>query len=66
MAAARLFSLGEIAKQLRQREHRIRFVIESRGIEPNAIAGHVRVWSGEDVARIKAEIDAIDAAKGAL
>lgn len=60
----KLYALGEIARMLGQLEHRIRYVIESRGIEAFGIAGHVKVYSAEDVGRIKSEIERIDARKG--
>ena len=63
MAPIKLYTLGEIGRQLGQPLHRIRYAIESRGIDPHAVAGHFRCWTAEDVLRIKAEIEAIDAGK---
>lgn len=63
MAPIRLFTLGEISRQLDQPIHRVRYVIQSREIAAHAVASHFRCWTAEDVMQIKAELEAIDNGK---
>jgi DNA-binding transcriptional MerR regulator len=56
-------TVGSIAHQLGVPIHRIRYVIESRGIEPSGWAGNARVFTDADVERIRAELARIDQGK---
>jgi hypothetical protein len=57
-------TVGEIARRLNEPLHRIEYVIRSRGIQPARIAGNVRIFSEDHVARITAELRQIDGKKG--
>jgi hypothetical protein len=63
-----LVTAGDIARRLGQPLHRVLRVLATRPhIRPAARAGVLRVYSTSDVARVKDELDAIDArrSKGA-
>jgi len=53
-------TVGSIADQLGVPVHRVRYVIESRGIEPSGRAGNARVFSDADVDRIASELRRIE------
>lgn len=59
--APRLNTTGAIADRLGVAVHRIHYIIETRGIEPAAYAGRLRLFDREAVARIRHELNAIDA-----
>ena len=52
----RLYTIGEIARQLGVNVHNVRYAIEQRRIQPAAVAGIVFVYSDESFAAIKAEL----------
>jgi len=54
-------TVGEIARRLGQAVHRVEYVIRSRSIQPAGRAGHIRIFSEADVARIAYELHAIEA-----
>ena len=43
---------------------RVQYVIATRGIAPSAYAGRLRLFNREAVARIRHELNAIDARRG--
>jgi DNA-binding transcriptional MerR regulator len=49
-------TVGSIAQQLGVPLHRVRYVIESRAIEPSGWAGNARVFTDADVDRIRSEL----------
>ena len=55
-----LSTVGVIARRLRNPLHRVEYVISSRGIQPDGMAGNARVFSDAAVARIKSELQRID------
>ncbi len=55
-----LSTVGIIARRLRMPLHRIEYVISSRNIQPDGMAGNARVFSDAAVARIKSELQRID------
>ena len=57
----RLDTLGRVADKLGEPSHRINYVIRARGIRPAAYAGRLRLFDREAVARIRYELNAIDA-----
>lgn len=56
----RATTTGEICRRLGEPLHRVQYIISSRGIEPTARAGNLRLFSETDVTRIAAELQAID------
>jgi hypothetical protein len=53
-------TVGAIAQELSEPIHRVQYAIKSRGIEPEALAGNIRVFAPaviERVAEILREID---------
>jgi hypothetical protein len=57
----KLDTTGRIAGKLGVPLHRITYIIASRGIEPAAFAGRLRLYDREAVAIIRHELNAIDA-----
>lgn len=55
MHAHELFTLAEAADRLGLRNHQVRHIIESRGIEAVAKKANVRLYDGEAFERIAAE-----------
>ncbi|HEY7313864.1 MAG TPA: MerR family transcriptional regulator [Gemmataceae bacterium] len=56
-------TVGEIARRLAEPVHRIEYILRTRNIRPAGIAGNSRVYAEEDVERIAAELQGIDARK---
>lgn len=56
-------TVGSIACLLGVPIHRIRYIIESRGIEPSGWAGNARVFTDDDVDRIRTALEQIAAEK---
>jgi hypothetical protein len=55
-------TVGAIAKELGEPIHRVQYAIKTRSIEPEAIAGHIRIFAPdaiERVADILREIDSV-------
>jgi hypothetical protein len=55
---------GHIAARLGESIHRIDYIIRTRGIRPAAYAGRLRLFDRDGVARIRHELNAIDARRG--
>jgi hypothetical protein len=55
-----LLTVGEIARRLQTKVHRVEYVIRSRHIEASGWAGHARVFSEAAFERIKSEIKRMD------
>jgi DNA-binding transcriptional MerR regulator len=53
-------TVGSIAERLGVPVHRIRYVIESRRIEPTGRAGNARIFTDSDVERIASELKRIE------
>ena len=51
-AAKILLTIGEIARRLNEPIHRVEYVIRSRAIAANSIAGTLRVFDEADLDRI--------------
>ncbi len=64
--APQLATTGRVALILNVPKHRIEYIIRTRGIKPRAVAGVARCFDDEAIARIRYEINLIDArrAKG--
>ncbi len=60
MAVKVLSTVGVISRRLRKPLHRVEYVISSRAIQPDGMAGNARVFSDAAVARIKSELQRID------
>ena len=60
-----LLTVGVIADQLNQPVTRIARLIRSLRIKPSAWAGNSRLFEWDDLPRIKAEIERIDANRAA-
>ena len=56
-----LLTVGEIARQLDTKVHRIEYIIRSRNIEATGWAGHARVFSQASFAHIAGELSRMDA-----
>lgn len=55
-----LLTVGEIARRLETKVHRIEYIIRSRRIEASGWAGHARVFSEAALDRIAGELKRID------
>jgi hypothetical protein len=53
--------VGEIARRLDTKVHRIEYVIRSRNIEATGWAGHARVFAASDLNHIASELRRMDA-----
>ena len=58
-----LLTTGEIARRLDERTHRVEYIIKSRGIRPAGRAGHLRVFTAQDLSRIAANLRRPDASR---
>ena len=56
-------TIGTIAERCNESVHRVRYVLETRGIEPSGRAGNARVFTDADVDRVRAELARIDRGK---
>ena len=56
-----LLTLGEIARRLDTKVHRIEYIIRSRKIEATGWAGHARVFSQANLDHIASELTRMDA-----
>lgn len=56
-----LLTIGKIANILAIPDYRVRYIVDSREIEPSAYAGCYRLFDREAVARIRHELNAIEA-----
>lgn len=57
----KLDTLGRVAEKLRVPVHRVAYIVSRRGIAPAAYAGRLRLFDRAGVARIRHELNAIDA-----
>jgi len=62
-SAVRLITPGVIARELGVPLHRVLYVLRSRDIEPVARAGTLRLYDNAAIARVRHELNAIDARK---
>ncbi len=53
-------TVGEIARQLNEPVHRVQYAIKTRGIEPEAVAGNLRIFPPEAVEQVAAILRDID------
>lgn len=60
-SAPHLNTVGRIARRLGVPVHRVEYIIQSRAIAPVAFAGRLRLFDREAVARIRHELNTIDA-----
>ncbi len=61
----KLATIGEVAKLLTVSPHRIEYVLRTRPqIRPRATAAGVRCFDDEAIARIRHEMNSIDARRG--
>lgn len=56
-----LLTVGEIARRLDTKVHRIEYIIRSRNIEATGWAGHARVFSESSLQQIAGELNRMDA-----
>jgi hypothetical protein len=56
-----LLTVGEIARRLNTKVHRIEYIIRSRKIEATGWAGHARVFSQANLDHIASELTRMDA-----
>lgn len=55
-----LLTVGEIARRLQTKVHRVEYIIRSRHIDASGWAGHARVFSEAALERIESEIKRMD------
>lgn len=60
----RLFTIGEIARQLDERVHRVKYAVDSYRIAPAGRVGILRVWSADALPLIKRALERIAANRG--
>lgn len=60
----RLLTLGQLSERLDVASHRIKYAIDQYRIEPTMRVGIIRVWSENDIPRIKSALSRIAANKG--
>jgi hypothetical protein len=53
-------TIGAIARELREPIHRVQYAIRTRAIEPEAIAGNLRIFTHEAVEQIAEILRDID------
>ena len=53
-------TVGAIARELGEPIHRVEYAIRTRGIEPEAIAGHIRVFPPDAIERVADILRGID------
>ena len=61
----KLLSIGVVADSLGTTPARIAYLIRSRRIPPSALAGNTRLFTSRDMARLRHEINSIDARRSA-
>jgi len=59
-------TLGAIARRWGVPQHRVAYVVLSRGLKPTGRAGIIRIFSEADCAFIGSELKRIDADKGGV
>jgi len=57
----RLNTIGRLAAKLNRPVHRIEYLIRSRGIEPAALAGNVRLFSEAVLPILRRELNTVEA-----
>ena len=55
-----MLTVGEIARQLGVKIHKVEYVVASRNIEPAGRAGNLRVFTEADVKHIQSELTRIE------
>jgi hypothetical protein len=53
-------TIGAIARELGEPIHRVQYAIRTRYIEPEAMAGHIRVFSPDTIERVADILSEID------
>jgi hypothetical protein len=53
-------TIGAIARELGEPVHRVQYVVKTRAIEPEAMAGNLRIFPPEAVERVADILRAID------
>jgi hypothetical protein len=56
----RALTVGAIASELRESIHRVQYAIKTRGIEPESVAGNIRMFAPEAVECVAAILREID------
>lgn len=57
----KFYGLGAIGQTIGKPTHTVRYICESRGIEPVGKAGQAKIYTDEQLSRIAAEARALDA-----
>jgi hypothetical protein len=60
MQPHRALTVGQIASNLNEPVWRVQYVLKTRGIRPEAVAGHIRVFSPDAVEEIAQAVREID------
>jgi hypothetical protein len=53
-------TIGAIARELGEPVHRVQYAVKTRGIQPEAVAGNIRVFPSETVERVAEILREID------
>jgi len=60
---AAALTIGAIARELGEPIHRVQYVIRTRGIDPEVMAGNIRVFADDVVERVADILQEIDRQK---
>ena len=63
-AAHKLLTLGQLAERLNVSTHQLKYAIDQYRIAPVTRVGIIRVWSEDDIPRIKSALDRVAANRG--
>jgi hypothetical protein len=53
-------TIGAIARELGEPIHRVQYAIRTRGIEPECLAGNIRVFGDDTIERVAGILNEID------
>jgi hypothetical protein len=53
-------TIGAIARELNEPVHRVQYAVKTRGLVPEAVAGHIRVFPPESIERVAEILREID------
>jgi hypothetical protein len=56
-------TVGAIARELGEPIHRVQYAIRTRGVEPECLAGNIRVFADDVVERVASILSQIDRQK---
>jgi hypothetical protein len=63
LTTPRQLTIGEICRRLSEPPHRVRYVMQTRGIAPSSRAGMAGIYTEADLTHIQSELRRIDSEK---